>query len=200
MLKHLKPAWRLSIPLILTLGVMWWLSGCVAEEKPPWIPVLEETGFSYLEGTAKRIAESLDKARQDLAAEDGHDAQDSLRRAAQAAGVLLFYDIPVTDARQLIYDAGRLYTLGRPRQARLKIDQADRLLQRMGKSNGAILAAHVNEALLLTKELRLAMEANSAVAERFEALGHKINMMAMKADLILSGADFSGPHHLPSRP
>lgn len=168
------------------------LSGCRSEKTTPWVPVLEEPGFSYLEETARRIRESQQQAQQDLAAGRTDDARVSLQRAAEAAAVLEFYDIPITKVRQLVYDAGRLYVLDRQQQAERKLERAAGLMQQIGKNNGPALLAEATEVFLQIKDLLLAMEVNPAsVPEKFKALGHKVNMMALKSGLVLSGAHFS---------
>jgi hypothetical protein len=65
-------------------------------------------------------------------------------------------------------------------------------MRQMGKNDVPSLLDETTEVLHLIKDLRLAMEVNSAsVPEKFDALGHKVNMMALKAALVLSGAHFS---------
>jgi hypothetical protein len=188
---------RCLLPLVVavTLSSLPGLSGCRSERTTPWVPVLEETGFSYLEETASRIRESQQQARQDLAAGRTDDARVSLRRAAEAAAVLVLYAIPVTEVRQLVYDAGRLYALDRQQQAARKLERAAGLMQRIGKNNGPALLAEATEVFLQIKDLLLAMEVNPAsVPEKFKALGHKVNLLALKSGLVLSGAHFSEKH------
>lgn len=185
---------RRLLPLVtaLTLCTILGLPSCRSEQTTPWVPVMEETGFSNLENTAGRIRDSQRQAQQDLALGRIDDARVSLRRAAEAAAVLVLYDIPITEARQLIYDAGRLYALGRQQQAAIKLDRAAKLMQQMRKNDGPTFLGKVTEVLLLMQNLRLAMEDNPAsVPEKFKILGHRINMMALKSDLVLSGAHFS---------
>jgi hypothetical protein len=114
-----------------------------------------------------------------------------LQRAAEAAAVLVLYDIPITEVRQLVYDAGRLYALGRHPQAGRYLDRAARLMQQVGETDGPTVLNKSTEILRLIKDLRLGMEENPAsVPEKFESLGHKVNMMALKSSLVLSGVHF----------
>ena len=150
---------------------------------------MEESGFSFLEDTAQRIRGFQLQAQRDLAAGRVDDARVSLQNAAAATAVLAFYDIPVTETRQLVYDAGRLFALGQHQQAVLKLDRAAGLMQQVGEKDGPMLRNEANEVLLAIGDLRLAMqEKSAAVPEKFKALGHRVNMMALKSDLILSGA------------
>lgn len=186
---------RCLLPLVVavTLSSLLGLSGCRSEQTTPWVPVLEETGFSYLEEAASRIRESQQQAQQDLAAGRTDDARVSLQRAAEAAAVLVLYAIPVTEVRQLVYDAGRLYALDRQQQAKRKLERAAGLMQQIGKNDGPALLAEATEVFLQIKDLLLAMEVNPAsVPEKFKALGHKVNLLALKSGLVLSGAHFSG--------
>jgi hypothetical protein len=153
---------------------------------------MEETGFSYLEETAARIREAQQQAQKHLAEGRTDDARVALRRATEEAAVLVFYDIPITEIRQLVYDAGRLYALGRYQQSEKKLDRAAELMQQVGEKDGPMVLSKATEMLLLMKDLRLAMAENSAsVPEKLESLGHQVNMMALKSDLVLSGAHFS---------
>jgi hypothetical protein len=187
----------LSIVVAVTLSALPGLPGCRSEKTTPWVPVLEETGFSYLEETAARIRESQQQAQQDIAAGRTDDARVSLQHAAEAAAVLAFYDIPVTEVRQLVYDAGRLYALDRHQQAERKLERAAGLMQQIGKSDGPTLLREATEVFLLIKDLLLAMEVNPAsVPEKFKALGHKVNLLALKSGLVLSGAEFSGKNKI----
>jgi len=187
----------LSLVVAITLISLPGLAGCRSEKTGPWIPVMEETGFSYLEETAQRIHESQQQAQQDLADGRTDDARVSLQRAAEAAAVLVFYDIPMTEVRQLVYDAGRLYALDRHQQAERKLDRAAGLMQQMAKNDGPALLREATEVFLLIKDLLLAMEVNPAsVPEKFRSLGHKVNLMALKSALVLSGAEFSGKNKI----
>lgn len=182
----------LTLLLVITLGSLIGLPGCRSERTGPWVPVLEETGFSYLDETAARIRESQQQAQKHLAEGRTDDARVALRRAAEEAAVLVFYDIPITEIRQLVYDAGRLYALGRLQPAQMKLDRAAELMQQIGERDGPMVLSKATEMLLLMKDLRLAMTENSPfVAEKFGSLGHQVNMMALKSDLVLSGAHFS---------
>jgi hypothetical protein len=182
----------LSIVVAVTLSALPGLPGCRSEKTTPWVPDLEETGFSYLEETARRIRESQQQAQQDLAEGRTDDARVSLQRAAEAAAVLVLYDIPITEVRQLVYDAGRLYALDRHQQAERKLDRAAGLMQQIGGSDGPTLLRESTEVFLLIKDLLLSMEVNPAsVPEKFKSLGHKVNLMALKSGLVLSGAEFT---------
>ena len=182
----------LSIVVAVTLSALPGLPGCRSEKTGHWLPVLEETGFSYLKETARRIRESQQQAQQDLAEGRTDAARVSMQRAADAAAVLEFYAVPITEVRQLVYDAGRLYALDRHQQAERKLDRAARQLQQIGTSDGPALLGEATEVFLLIKDLLLAMEVNPAsVPEKFKSLGHKVNLMALKSGLVLSGAEFS---------
>lgn len=185
---------RYLLPMVVAiiLTALPVLPGCRSEKTTSWVPVLEGTGFSYLEETARRIRDAQQQAEQELAAGRPDAARVSLQRATEAAAVLVHYDIPITEVRQLVYDAGRLYALDRHQQAERKLDRAAGLIQQIGESDGPTVLRKATEMLLQMKDLRLAMEENPAsVPEKFESLGHRVNMMALKSGLVLSGAHFS---------
>jgi len=55
-----------------------------------------------------------------------------------------------------------------------------------------IVLLFASEAEVMIDRLLLAMEQSPAnVPEQFQSLGHKINMFAIKGDLVLSGVRFS---------
>lgn len=181
-----------ALVAILLLNLNLGLPGCRSEPAIPWNPVIEETGFSYLEATAKRIREYQQQARQDLAAGRTDKARNSMERAGEAAAVLVFYALPITEVRQLVYDAGRLQALGNPQQAARKLDRASRLMQQIGETDGPSLLSETAGVQVMIKDLLIAMGTGSpAVPEKFKALGHKVNLLALKSDLVLSGVRFS---------
>lgn len=168
------------------------IPGCGSQREEIRAPVMEEIGFSYLEETGTRIRTFQQQALQDLAAHRIEEASDAMKKAMDESAVLLFYDIPITEIRQLVFDAGRLYVIHGPKPASANLDRAAALMQRIADRGGPGLSAEMDEGLLLTEDLLLALNENSSsVVKKFETLSHKVNMLAMKSDLVLSGEHFS---------
>ena len=195
--------------LILTgaiLGSLVILASC--QQEPPvargsWTPAVEQTGFEYLDQAAKRILQSVRQGKAALLV-DRRAAGASLAEAEDAVRVLLFYDIPITEARQLIYDAARLHALVRHQDAIQHLDKANQTLDKINRHVSANVRKAVVDLQSQVVALRTVIETeqkavspqrqaeiSNDVSRKFQALGHSVNMMALKSDMVLSGADFS---------
>jgi len=195
--------------LILTgaiLGLSVILSSCQQESpvtRESWTPAMEQTGFEYLDQAAQRILQSVREGKTALST-DRRAADAHLAEAEDSVRVLLFYDLPITEARQLIYDAARLHEQVRHQDAIQHLDKANLTLDRINRHASANVRKPVVDLQAKIVALRTVIEkeqqAISAqrqaeisidVSRKFQALGHSVNMMALKSDMVLSGADFS---------
>jgi len=105
---------------------------------------------------------------------------------------LQFYFIPMTETRQLIYDADRLFFLRRISEAKRKLAQAKDLLRRMGEAEGHRLREPANELFLLLDDLLLTIdEAPRDAPAKFRLVGNRVNLMLLRGDLVLTGAGIS---------
>ena len=190
------------------LSVMLVFMTSCQETSPPrssWIPDMEQTGFEYLTLSGERIQKSLQTGREQLAADRTSDAMTNLVAAEDLLRVLLYYDIPMTEARQLVYDAGRLHALNRSGEAMHYLGEADAKLKEVELHGGMTVQPLIQQTRAMLGNLRVLLEEegqaktangqveiSKKVAEKFYDLGHKINLLALKKDLVLSGADFTG--------
>jgi hypothetical protein len=194
---------RICLVMLLAMSIL--LSSCQEEsgERGSWVPATEQTGFEYLSESAARIEGALQNARENLLAGDKEAALASLADADNSAQVLLAYDIPMTEARQLIYDAGRLHALRRPQDALVHLQRSAEILLKIEQLGSPPVQAAMQELRTMTSELQMLVEEEHAattaesqakvsriVADKFYELGHKVNLLALKSDLVLSGADF----------
>lgn len=183
--------------------LLWALVSCHADEgtREAWIPVLEQTGFEHLSDRATEILDHLRAARASLAGHDTSQAED-LDEALAATRVLLFYEIPMTEARQIVYDAGRLYALRQYDDARMHLERVDVVFDKILQHGTPSVEAVIQEARLMMDDLLSTLDAarrknpngddaetSRRIAEKFHKLGSKVNTMAMKADLFFSGAE-----------
>jgi hypothetical protein len=84
-----------------------------------------------------------------------------------------------------------LYVLNRVEEARGNLTRAKDILIAIGKSDGEPLRIAAREAEAMIDRLLLAMEQSPEdVSKLFQSIGHKVNMLAIKGDLVLSGAHF----------
>ena len=195
---------KLSPVLILAMGVL--LISCQEDsaERSAWVPAIEQTGFEYLNESVARIDAALRDSRRNLLGGDQEKSLASLAAAEDAVRVLRYYDVPITEARQLIYDASRLHALQHRQDALEHLGRSAEILLKIEQQGSPPVQRSMQELRVMTTELQMLMkEENVAptiearaklskkVADRFSELGHKINLMALKSDLMLSGADFS---------
>jgi len=158
---------------------------------PPWVPVLESSGFAHLDDALAAAAGAVRAAEDALARGETEDAGRSLQQAQAALARLQRYFLPMTEVRQLVYDADRLYYLEDGDGCRQKLDRARRELLEVAAAGGPSLRAAVDELIRLLDELLLAIDGRpEAVPERFRALGEKVNLMVLKGDLELAGSSF----------
>lgn len=183
--------WVYRTVLLCILGLF--LAGCRQDRQQsgPWLPVLEPTSFSYFDDTVSKGLARINQAEEGLEAGNREKALEELRQSRRALLELHHYFVPMTQVRQMVYDADRLYALNRSEAARVNLIRAKDILSSIGKSDGETLREAADEAEVMIDRLLLAMEQSPAdVSELFQSLGHKVNMLAIKGDLVLSGVRF----------
>jgi hypothetical protein len=189
--------------MILAMLVL--LTSCQDDfvDRGAWVPAIEQTGFEYLRESGVRIQTALQAGREELAAGNVVEAMTSLADAENATNILLYFDVPITEVRQLIYDAGRMHALQRQQEALTLLDRSAHVLLEVEQHGGNSVQQAIQELSAMTSDLQMllaeearAMTARSKtslsimVARKFEELGHKVNLLALKSDMILSDADF----------
>lgn len=180
-------------PLAHAIWISVLVSGCrLAPSKPVvWNPVLEPTNFVYLEEvTADAVAHAQETA---AALRDGdlETAGRDLAATRTALSKLEHYYIPMTEVRQLVYDADRLYHLHRTGDASQDLDKAKQHLVRIAASDGPLLEKAMEEPITAVDDLRRAMDRSDAdVVDRLRVLGDRINLMTLKGELIVGEAQW----------
>jgi hypothetical protein len=178
--------------LVLGLCIVM-VSACGQSQKAqePWVPVLEDTGFSYLRDAVSQALTAVNEASHEAQASPETRAGENLQRAMDSLMKLRFYYLPITEVRQLVYDADRLFYLKEVDKTQQKLRLANKLLVEIAESGGQNLKTSVNEAVLMIDDLLLNIqESSDKVPEKFREVGHHVNLMATKGELILSGAEF----------
>ncbi|MGK2908087.1 MAG: hypothetical protein ACSLFH_17320 [Desulfuromonadales bacterium] len=181
------------------------LAGCQDRtiERGVWVPEFENTGFSYLKTASERLQASLSELQSDLKRGKLTAARQEIDNAQKHIRALVYYDLPITEVRQLVYDAGRLHALNRHDAMLEHLNRADHLLGEIETHGNASLHQALQEPRVMIERLRETLEQerqttstkyllehSRSAADQFSALGHKVNMMAVKGDLILSGVEF----------
>ena len=76
-----------------------------------WIPVLEDTSFTYLDDSIDYIISDINEAGKELEDGDAADVKNSLEHTMRDILKLKQYYIPMTSVRQYVYDSERLFML-----------------------------------------------------------------------------------------
>jgi hypothetical protein len=179
--------------LILAVFLLAWFGGCQLFESTskPWVPVFEETNFDYFNEVTQHALASADDASKEIQAGRHDKADQKLRETLQFLLRMQRYYIPLTEVRQLVYDADRLFYLKKVDETRSKLKQARETMNQIGNMDGSGLAEPAEEVIKMIDELVFAIENSSdAVATHFGELGHRVNLMLIKGELILSEIEF----------
>ena len=180
-----------SLFIIIAISALLLFTWCQSKDEP-WIPVLEDTRFNYLDTSVTKVLKILENTTNQLTKDDYKSANQSLLNAENALLILKDYYIPLTEIRQLIYDADRIYYLKRIAESKTKLEEARVLLQ---KINQQAISQSLNEPIMeviqMIDDCILTLDKNfpESIA-KLKNLGHKINLMIFKGDLILSGIQF----------
>ncbi|MBN2233175.1 MAG: hypothetical protein JW781_10210 [Deltaproteobacteria bacterium] len=166
--------------------------------------VPDEVDFSYLNTAGERLLAVLHRLRDEL---DGKrrfpEARRHLAEAEERALILVCYAIPITEIRRQVDDARRLHARRRPDAAVECLRRAEIRLREIGSSGGTTVERAVREPIVMIETLRMEIErrptdrvpeagtsTHPTVDVRFRELRHKIDLMASRDDLVLSGATF----------
>lgn len=177
--------------LFLLLGLFVGFVACKLLQKTPepWIPVLEGASFVYLNDPMARAMGSAQTAKDRIESNQVPEASEALEKTMQSLSRLQYYFIPMTETRQLVYDADRLFYLGRIPEAKRKLEQAKEFLRGVGEAEHHRLRKPANEHILLLDELLLTIDETPGDARtKFQLVGERVNLMLLKGDLVLSGA------------
>jgi len=161
-------------------------NSCSKRPPEPWKPVLEDTSFEYFNEPISEALNAINDASEKINSNQNQDASLQLEQAQQALFKLQHYYVPMTNVRQLIYDADRLYYLKRFEGTNHKLEHARQLLHDIIDSFKPNLTETIDEVILMIDDVMLAIEdAPPTVPEKFAKLGHKVNLMTVKGELIL---------------
>ena len=177
--------------LFLLLGLSVGFVACRLLQKAPepWIPVLEGTSFVYLNDPVTRVNKAVQAAKERVESNQLLEAGEDLKRAMESISQLQFYFIPMTETRQLVYDADRLFFLGRIPEAKDKLSQAKEFQRGIGDAEHHRLRKPADELFLLLDDLLLTIdEAPRDAPAKFLLAGNRVNLMLLRGDLVLTGA------------
>jgi hypothetical protein len=161
----------------------------------PWIPVLEDAGFSHLNDSVSEAVKALREASDKIQIGEKAESSEAVQRAMNALLKLHFYYIPMTEVRQLVYDADRLFYLKQSDATQNKLREANKFLGHVADSDGPNLKRSVNELIVMIDELILNIqESSSAGLEKFREVGHRVNLMLLDGEFVLSDARFDHEH------
>ncbi len=137
--------------------------------------------------SVKAVKEASDKIQMGEKAE----SSEAIKQAMNELLKLHFYYLPVTEVRQLVYDADQLFYLKQSDATKNKLKEANNLLMHVAESDAPNHKRSINELIVMIDELIVNIQESSrAVPAKFREVGHRVNLMALKGELILSGVTF----------
>ena len=185
--------WQLIIKnivlIILGLAVGVLIGYQFSRKSPePWKPVLETSSFDYINDV---VNNALMKLNEDANQDENNELIRStpvIQHVEQSLFKLKYYYLPITEVRQLIFDADRLFYLGKQDEAYQKVTKARELLESTAKSEALSVQKPMTELISLIDDLMISLTKNSPdIPQKFGEVGHRVNMMAYKGELIISG-------------
>ncbi len=179
------------IPLMV-FGLVFLLLSCSEEPaSKPWIPALEETSFIYLADTVDKALDIQKETGESIKSGNSSQALASLEKTRHSLLKLKLYDIPMTEFRQLVYDADRLFYLARKDEAKANLKKGKEILLAMVDRLGTPAGDSINELLQYVEELEIAFDHfPDKVGTILKTLGERVNLFLLKGDLVLAGATF----------
>jgi len=156
----------------------------------PWIPVLEKSDFSYLTKAVDKCLET-EKTASDSILSNVKNCDEEIKKAKNCILKLKNYYIPLTEVRQLVYDADRLYYLSKIDYSIKKLKKADEILLKIGESH-PILKKHTADLIYANNNL-IASIKNSPkeVASDFRKIAIEINLLLNKGELVLESLQYT---------
>jgi len=156
-----------------------------------WKPVLEKTSFQYLDYSVGDIIKGIHKVEEDLHNSKKGQLDKTLHHTMNLLLKLEYYYLPITEVRQLIYDADRLLSLDQIQNAKNNLVQAGNRLARIESLEGNIpLKKSIGKLDNLIKEAILVIDGPDKLSvAKLEAAGAEANLMLLKGELVLSGID-----------
>ncbi|NOX35488.1 MAG: hypothetical protein GXP56_17455 [Deltaproteobacteria bacterium] len=163
----------------------------VNNNKTFWKPVIEKTSFQYLDYSVEDIIKGIREAEAELNNNQKGKLDKTLNHTMNLLLKLEYYYLPVTEVRQLIFDADRWLSLNQTLNAKNNLAKAGNRLARIESLNGNTgLKKSIGKLDNLVKEAMLEIDGPyKQAAARLEAAGAEANLMLLKGELILSGGD-----------
>jgi len=153
----------------------------------PWKPVLETSNFDYMDDVANAALTKMDEAYNNGNVARILKSNTAIRQVEQSLFKLKYYYLPITKVRQLVYDADRLFYLNQRTQANQKLENAKKLLEAAAESDVISLQKPLSELIAMIDDLIISLGKESPeISEKFGEIGHRVNMMAYKGELIIS--------------
>jgi hypothetical protein len=177
----------LLIILGLVLGILFGYK--FARKSPePWKPILETSSFDYLDDVVDNALTKMREGASPDANDQTAESIPAIHQVEQSLFKLKYYYLPITEVRQLIFDADRLFYLGQQDEAYQKLAGAKEVVESIARSDVLSAQKPLLELGSLLDELMVSMSKNSPeIPEQFHEVGHRVNMMAYKGELIISG-------------
>jgi len=177
---------NLKIILSWAICVLFLLS---CDSCPPWAPILEETSFRYLDTAVDQAIEAISSAKESVRTNKKQDGLASLAKAEHICLNLKKYYLPLTNVRHLIYDADRYVYLKKTGEARKRLEESRVIVEKIDLDfNEPSMEQSTEELIAMIEDCLLSLNGEKkTVMDKFGNLGHHVNMMLIKGELVLSG-------------
>lgn len=161
------------------------------KEDKSWMPVLEQSGFDYLNDSMDILIKDLKEAEDEFRQGQSDELNKSLHHTMKDLLKLKMYYIPMTQIRQNVYDADRLYLIGKFEEAKNRLEKSAELLLQIGKLESKTLKNAANELRILLNELAVGIETGAEnIKSKFKTAGEKANLMLLKGGLLITDIKF----------
>ena len=170
------------------MTVMVFVFSCETHHEP-WNPIIEETGFNYLESSVTDALVEIGTIENSLKSDETSDGYPSLMKTKQILLSLKEYYVPLTIVRQFIYDADRYFYLKNKVEAENKLKKARSIIEKMvSQFKSHDFGKVLEELIVMIDNCMISMNDRSDRAFKdLKILGHKVNLMLVKGELELSG-------------
>ncbi len=154
----------------------------------------QSISFVYIRNSLDRIIGDITHVADELRSvgiKDIKDVDYSLNDSMSYLLKLRHYYLPMTEIRQLIFDAGSLLSSGKTSKANRKLERIQKLIKKIRDFDGALLSNKVEDLYLMIDDVQYHLKTSPEVATvKLNNAGRKANYMLLKGELILSGVQF----------
>ena len=168
------------------------LFGC-QQEKYEWNPIFEETNFDYFKTNIEWSLSLIDDAYSEANKKKEESIQEKLYQVKNRLLKIKDYYIPLTTARQKIYDAERFFKLNNIKKSETLLKDSKSIITSLDlMTNNKVFDKVILDLNSMINEVITSLDEDSKIKtyNKIKILGDHINLMLYRGDLVLSGIEF----------